>query len=222
MNPIIKLVCIFILIFIVSIGLNQLVLKFASNLGIRGKNNILSRWNQQQKPSLGGITLFISITLAVFIYLVTHSHENVFGQQVFLMFFLGLLLSFTMGLLDDAYDTFPFFKLIAQAACGVLIVMSNNTISLTPYFELNAFLTVVWTVGLMNSINMLDNMDGITTTIAIVILSSALVFLSSIPVVFAIVFFIIISRFQIFLRQKNIILFGCLLIKTIFQLILVK
>ena len=67
MNPIIKLVCIFILIFIVSIGLNQLVLKFASNLGIRGKNNILSRWNQQQKPSLGGITLFISITLAVFI-----------------------------------------------------------------------------------------------------------------------------------------------------------
>ena len=161
MNPAIKLVCIFMLIFTVSLGLNQLVLKFASNLGIRGKNNILSRWNQQQKPSLGGITMFISIITAVFIYLVTHSNENVFGQQVFLLFFLGLLLSFFMGLFDDAYDTFPFFKLIAQAACGVLIVMSNNTIPITQYFELNAIFTVVWTIGLMNSINMLDNMDGI-------------------------------------------------------------
>ena len=38
---------------------------------------------------------------------------------------------------------------------------------------------------------------------------------SSIPVVFAIVFFIIISRFQIFLRQKNIILFILLIFISI-------
>jgi UDP-GlcNAc:undecaprenyl-phosphate GlcNAc-1-phosphate transferase len=79
-----------------------------------------------------------------------------------------------MGLADDAYNTKPFLKFLVQFLCGISFVLTDNIIQITPWYEFNLFITFFWVVGLMNSLNMLDNMDGITTSVSIIICVGAL------------------------------------------------
>jgi len=153
-----------------------LLLGFAKSLGIRSKNDITVRWSSTSKPSLGGIAIFASIFMAIIIYLISHPTENIFGNQRFLIFFLGISLAFFMGLADDAFNTRPLIKLVTQVICGLSVVASDLVIPATSNYWIDATLTVVWVIGLMNSLNMLDNMDGITASVAISILLMLLAF----------------------------------------------
>lgn len=153
-----------------------LLLGFAKSLGIRSKNDISVRWSNTSKPSLGGIAIFSSVFMAIIIYLISHPTENVFGNQRFLLFFLGISLAFFMGLADDAFNTQPLIKLVTQVICGLSVVASDLLIPATSNYWIDATLTIVWVIGLMNSLNMLDNMDGITASVAISILLMLLAF----------------------------------------------
>lgn len=153
-----------------------LLLGFVKSLGIRSKNDISVRWSNTSKPSLGGIAIFASIFMAIIIYLISHPTENIFGNERFLLFFLGISLAFFMGLADDAFNTRPLIKLVTQVICGLSVVASDLVIPATSNYWIDATLTVVWVIGLMNSLNMLDNMDGITASVAISILLMLLAF----------------------------------------------
>ena len=80
-----------------------------------------------------------------------------------------------MGLADDAYDTKPIFKLFIQISCGLFLVLSGTTIDLFHHMLIDSFITIIWVIILMNSLNMLDNMDGITATTVLFALLSCLV-----------------------------------------------
>ena len=80
-----------------------------------------------------------------------------------------------MGLADDAYDTKPYFKLLVQITCGLILVFTNTVIDLFHIPIVDSILTVIWVITLMNSLNMLDNMDGITATTVLFTLLSCLV-----------------------------------------------
>jgi UDP-GlcNAc:undecaprenyl-phosphate GlcNAc-1-phosphate transferase len=92
-------------------------------------------------------------------------------QELYQLGFVGLLLScasgFIVGLADDAYDTRPLLKFGIQVLCGVILISTGIYIKIFPYQMANYIFTVFWVVGIMNSVNMLDNMDGITTTVSI-------------------------------------------------------
>lgn len=150
-----------------------LLFRFASTLGIREAHSTEIRWNRTSKPALGGIAMFISLISAVFIFLVTHPNENIFSNWKFVLFFLGMCLAFLMGLSDDAYNTKPLLKLSSQIVCGVCVSLSGTLLPLTSVEWVDFLITTLWVVGIMNSINMLDNMDGISASITL----SALLFL---------------------------------------------
>ncbi len=86
----------------------------------------------------------------------------------------AVTLAFLMGLADDAYNTKPFLKLSVQITCGLILIGTNQSIHLFESTLLNNLLTIVWVVGIMNSINMLDNMDAITASVSVVIFIEAL------------------------------------------------
>lgn len=152
-----------------SFLINHILLKFVRTLGIRNQNETTIRWSEQVKPALGGLSFYIvfllSITLHPFIF--SYSASTIDFQ------FTGVIgaisLGFLMGLADDAYNTKPLLKLITQISCGVILIYSGTYISVFDTHVLNYGLTILWVVGLMNSINMLDNMDGITTSISLII-----------------------------------------------------
>lgn len=152
-----------------SFLINHILLKFVRTLGVRNQDETTIRWNEQVKPAIGGLSFYIvfllSITFHPFIFSYTASSID--------FQFTGIIgassLGFLMGLADDAYNTKPLLKLITQILCGVILIYSGTYITVFDSLTLNYLLTIVWVVGLMNSINMLDNMDGITTSISLII-----------------------------------------------------
>ena len=155
--------------------INQLLLSFSESLGIRIKNDITVRWSNSSKPSLGGISIFIGFFAAIIFYMIITPEVNLFSQKEFVYLFIAGSLGFLMGLADDAYNTKPILKLIIQIACGLLISFGGSYIKITDVLSINILFTTLWVVILMNSLNMLDNMDGITSIVCLFILSTCLV-----------------------------------------------
>lgn len=164
-----KHIAFFIGTVVFSFLMNRILLKFVKTLGIRNQNETTIRWSEQVKPAIGGLSFYIvfllSITLHPFIF--SYSASSIDFQ------FTGIIgatsLGFLMGLADDAYNTKPILKLITQILCGIILIYSGTYITVFDSLALNYLLTIIWVVGLMNSINMLDNMDGITTSISLII-----------------------------------------------------
>ena len=159
---------------LLSFVCNKLLLRFSQSLGIRNKNDIVIRWSNESKPSLGGVSFFVVFIFSAIAYTVVGEEENVFRNLSYSGFFVAASLAFLMGLADDAYNTKPFLKLFIQISCGLLLGVSGTVIDLTHVFSIDLFVTVIWVVAVMNSLNMLDNMDGITGTAVLFVIIACL------------------------------------------------
>jgi UDP-GlcNAc:undecaprenyl-phosphate GlcNAc-1-phosphate transferase len=160
--------------------INSLILKFSTNLGMRNATNTGQiRWGSSSKPSLGGFSFYIVFLISIAMLGVFPSVDNsIFNKQL-----VGLLaassLGFLLGLADDAYNTNPLVKFIGQFTCANLLITTGYTIHMSSVIEVNYFITVLWVIGLMNSVNMLDNMDGITASTSASILLGGVVLIIS-------------------------------------------
>lgn len=157
---------------IFSILINGLLLNFSHNLGIRRNQGVQIRWSPTAKPALGGISFYL-VFLVSFIFLELLSQGTQGLSYLASKKIIGLLFSvtvaFLMGLADDAFDTKPLIKFMVQCFCGIILLSTGTKINCFESEFLNYTLTLLWVVGLMNSINMLDNMDGISTIVSIAI-----------------------------------------------------
>ena len=86
-------------------------------------------------------------------------------------FLCSLTIAFLLGLSDDAFDTKPLIKFSAQVVCSILLILGGIKINCFESEFLNYAMTSLWVVAIMNSFNMLDNMDAIATVTAIGIIS---------------------------------------------------
>ncbi|MBI3502341.1 MAG: undecaprenyl/decaprenyl-phosphate alpha-N-acetylglucosaminyl 1-phosphate transferase [Bacteroidetes bacterium] len=159
--------------FLFSFLINALFLRFAHTLGIRDKKETIIRWANTSKPALGGISFYIVFLISLASYsMFFQAQEVLWNKKV-----VGLLgtatLAFMMGLSDDAYNTKPLLKLFVQILCGVILCYSGIHIGIFSDMMMNYFLTIIWVVGIMNSVNMLDNMDAIASIVSIFIFSAA-------------------------------------------------
>jgi len=76
-------------------------------------------------------------------------------------------LGFILGFVDDAFHIGPLFKIMGQIACAYVLYFSGFSIDVSGSTFFNFIFTLVWVVAIMNSINMIDNMDGISTILSI-------------------------------------------------------
>jgi UDP-GlcNAc:undecaprenyl-phosphate/decaprenyl-phosphate GlcNAc-1-phosphate transferase len=170
---------VFLLISILfSVLINKIFLKFAGTLGIRNETSQLIRWSTQSKPSLGGISFYLIFLLSIAFHSIFDTSQN-FIEIKFLGILSATTLAFIVGLADDAYNTNPLAKFMGQLTCGLLLSITGTNIELFDSVLLNGIITVFWVVALMNSLNMLDNMDGITTIVSIFIILGAMAVLFS-------------------------------------------
>lgn len=161
-----------------SLLIDSLFMRFARTLGIREQDPLMQRWSSDAKPAFGGIGFFILFLGCFALHGVLFPGQ---GSEVLRPELLGLLtataLGFLMGLADDAYNTRPILKFLVQVLCGVILIASGTRIELFAANSANNALTIFWVVGMMNSINMLDNMDGIATVVAMAILAAGIMVL---------------------------------------------
>lgn len=167
----------FVCSFIFALLMNGVLLKFARTLGIRNNTETIIRWSNQAKPALGGLSFFIIFLLSVATYSIFFEHSTALLNKQLLGLLGACAIAFLMGLADDAYNTRPLLKFTAQIACGALLIATGTQIEIFSNNYLNMALTIFWVAGMMNSINMLDNMDAITTTVSISILIATILLL---------------------------------------------
>lgn len=133
----------------------------------------LVRWASTTKPTVGGISFFITFILASLVFFLTQDMLSA-GVTEFLALVVVVTLGFFIGLQDDAYNTRPLLKFLGQVTCAVILIIYNVHIELFQVPALDYFLTIFWVVGIMNSINLLDNMDGVTATVSLTIVGTTI------------------------------------------------
>ena len=141
---------------------------------MRNIDETMIRWESKSKPAFGGISFYIIFLLSISVYSIFSDDKTIFQKGQFLGLLLATSLGFIVGLADDAYNTKPYLKFSAQLICGIILAASGTYIHLFSNNYLNYALTIIWVVGIMNSINMLDNMDAITSLVSVFIIISAL------------------------------------------------
>ena len=131
------------------------------------------RWNKNPTPTLGGVGMFISFTLAILALWLIGADHNMFQQRWSI--FIGVVIMFAVGLYDDFRPINPPTKLIFQILSATLVIFfGGNTINFFRWPIANIILTFFWLVGLTNAFNLLDNMDGLAGGVSFI----AAIFLS--------------------------------------------
>ena len=149
----------------------QFLINKSSLNQLRKNNDKGERWATQRKPIIGGIGFYIVFLFSVVFYYSFISKEFPFGIE-FWTLLLICSLGFFSGLWDDLKGSTPKVKLLIQLLIGIIIIASGHGISAFDSNWINFPITLLWVVSLMNSINMLDNMDAITTSVSGVIIAS--------------------------------------------------
>jgi UDP-GlcNAc:undecaprenyl-phosphate/decaprenyl-phosphate GlcNAc-1-phosphate transferase len=160
-------------IFVFSILVNDFLLKFLRTLGTQNMNGDL-RWTPNKKPAIGGITFFICFLLATISIIYTLYDKEEFNFLQFYGIVGAIALGFIAGLFDDAYSTIPWLKLMLQILCGLILSLTGTMINIFDNDVFNHAFTVFWVVGMMNAINLLDNMDGISSVVTFFIILSCM------------------------------------------------
>ena len=155
-----------------SFLINWLFLKFSFNLGARTEGEMNKvRWSSNIKPAIGGISFFIVFLISISVIGTLPRQTDYLLDKHLIGIIASTSLGFILGLADDAYNTNPLAKFILQLSCAFILIISDVYIKISGTPAIDFIITIVWVIGLMNSINMLDNMDAITTTISMCIIA---------------------------------------------------
>lgn len=140
-------------------------------MGVRKSEGTI-RWSEVHKPALGGITFYITFLIALITYSLFFSASQFLMHTEIIGLLAACTIAFMMGLADDAYDTNPILKFSTQVLCGIILIYAGIYVQVFSNIYLNYIVTMLWVVGLMNAINLLDNMDAIASIVVLGALST--------------------------------------------------
>ena len=125
-------------------------------------------------PRLGGISIFVTVLILVSTSMVLRSGWASYSQQILAVFLAGTVV-FGVGLWDDFSPIPPFLKAFLEVFSGVILYVGHVRFETFPPFfngplppALSFFLTVVWVLGITNSFNLIDGLDGLATGSALI------------------------------------------------------
>ena len=157
----------YFILFIISyvfVGLlTPLMRKIALAQGVLDRPNSAHKSHKNPVPYLGGVAIIIGVLIVTYIALISNEFTwnnfwlatSVLGPAVVM----GLV-----GLLDDLKSLSPLPRFIGQSIAGlvvaVVLILNDNIGNPTGMTALDALITIIWIVGICNSINFFDNLDG--------------------------------------------------------------
>ncbi|MER3409267.1 MAG: hypothetical protein C4306_03985, partial [Thermoleophilia bacterium] len=122
------------------------------------------RWHRSSTPALGGVGIFLGFASGMGLSLLlglepTWELAGILG---------GALLVFVLGLVDDLHPLSPGLKLAGQAAAAGLVLASGIRVQIVDNEVAATAIGLLWLVGITNAFNLLDNMDGLAGTLAVI------------------------------------------------------
>jgi UDP-GlcNAc:undecaprenyl-phosphate GlcNAc-1-phosphate transferase len=114
-------------------------------------------------PYLGGVAIALGVVVATFAGILVEDYSIVNFKIASTVIIPALLIA-SVGLWDDIKELQPWPRLIAQTSVGTamaLILIATDTMGFALGNKfLNAAVSIFWIVGITNSINFFDNLDG--------------------------------------------------------------
>lgn len=152
----------FVLSLVFGLAGTPLVRRFALRMGVVDAPSS-RKIHVAPVPLLGGAAIYLAfmITLIALSYWVLPFYILQLGAMV-----LGGSFMFFVGLLDDKWGLSPKVKMGAQILAALWLTATGVKIEALQIEALNIFATVIWVVVITNSINFLDNMDGLSAGVS--------------------------------------------------------
>ena len=182
------------------------------------------RWHKRATALHGGIGFFPAITVGYLAILFTR-YDNDWSQLLLaqtdptgfkkmVALGCGALLIFFLGWVDDIKNLKPATKFIVQLIAASFFILAGGIFHLTHIALIDIIISFFWFVGIINAVNMLDNMDGLSSGV-VIISSVTLVVLSlnsgskiPVSVPLGIIFCIALFGFWLFNRHPAKIFMG--------------
>ncbi len=155
---------------VVSYLMSPLVKSFAYKIGAIDVPKDSRRMHKKPVPRLGGLAIFLGFMVSLLIFVpIDHQLRGIL---------LGATIIVVLGVVDDISPLRAYFKFVVQIAAaliavyhGVVVnVLSNpNVFSGDAYWSLgwaSIPITVLWIVGITNSVNLIDGLDGLANGVS--------------------------------------------------------
>ena len=144
-------------------ALTPLMRKIAIATKVIDQPNASHKSHKNPVPYLGGVAIIIGIiTISYSTSLISNFTSTTFWLATSVLspaLALGLI-----GLWDDIKDLPPLPRFIAQSIAGIItasiLIITNNVANPTGSNFFDVAITIFWVVGICNSINFFDNLDG--------------------------------------------------------------
>ena len=144
-------------------ALTPVMRKIALKIGAVDRPNLERKTQKEPVPYLGGVGISIGITVASFGALLYSDFSTETFNKALSVLLPAILIS-AMGLYDDLKGLEPWPRLVAQTIAGIAVaiyLIQNDTLGQAFSNQaLNYLVTIIWVVGICNSINFFDNLDG--------------------------------------------------------------
>ncbi len=155
------------------------------------KKDIVDRPNGEERrihtepmPRMGGIIIFAVVLIITFAF-----YQDIFSKKYFIA---GAILAFTLGLVDDIRGLSWQIKFVVQSFIAILLIKSLEAnhfyiikfigITLPPILDYVVLFILI--VGLLNSFNLMDGLDGLVSGYTLIIASMCFMLSTGSPFTF--------------------------------------
>jgi UDP-GlcNAc:undecaprenyl-phosphate GlcNAc-1-phosphate transferase len=176
-----ELVVLFFLVFLLGIAGTRLVRAIATRKGWVAAPR-KDRWHRRPTALHGGAGFYPAFLLGALCLIVrellsrgllSSAHPVVQEDlRLVLALVLGSLIMFSLGLCDDVKQFRPATKLVGQLVAASIFIFSGGVFHVVDFRIVNILLTYFWFIGITNAVNMLDNMDGLSSGVVIIAAST--------------------------------------------------
>ncbi|MBQ1603827.1 MAG: undecaprenyl/decaprenyl-phosphate alpha-N-acetylglucosaminyl 1-phosphate transferase [Oscillospiraceae bacterium] len=155
---------------IVSYLMCPLVKSFAYKIGAIDVPKDNRRMHKKPTPRLGGLAIFLGFIVSILLFVnIDHQMQGIL---------LGAVTIVVLGVVDDMSPLRAGFKFLVQIVAALIAVfhgvvihtLSNpNVFSAEQYWDLGWLaipVTVLWIVGITNSVNLIDGLDGLANGVS--------------------------------------------------------
>ena len=142
----------------VSLIATPFVIRLAKRRGIID-HPVDNRWHKRAVPHMGGMAIFAGFMVASAVFVPI--------QRETLIIFLGAVVVFTLGVLDDKFGSCFKIKIMVQFGIALALALLGIKLRILPV-AVAIPVTLLWIVGLTNAFNLIDNMDGLSAGVAFI------------------------------------------------------
>lgn len=161
----------FIISTALSLSITPIVKRIAIRVGAIDIPKDERRVHKKPMPLMGGLALYISIVITSLIFLPI--------DKTLISILIGGSIICISGIIDDIREISPRMKLIFQIAAAIVLILGDVKIDAitNPFTRTNKLIelgilsipiTIFWVVGITNTLNLIDGLDGLAAGVALI------------------------------------------------------